>query len=123
MATPGQAFRRNSSGLRPNVCQGNRFSINDRPSTRPTCTRKSGKRNVALFGVQLAQLLTVLLAAACVLLCLLALVAHFRHQAPRQVLQPVHARSRVRRAVGRSLPPDPTPLPSRDPPRFPSHRA
>ena len=77
--------------------------------------------NVALLGVQLAQLLTVLLAAACVLLCLLALVAHFRHQAPqRQVLQPVYARIGVRRAVGRSLPDDSAPLPSRDPPRVPS---
>ena len=74
---------------------------------------------VVLLGVQLAQLLTVLLAAACVLLGLLALVAHFRPQFPTQVLQPVYARRIVRRAAGRPRSADLTPLPSRDPPPVP----
>jgi hypothetical protein len=82
-----------------------------------------GKRTVALLGVQLAYLMTLLLVAACVLLCLLAIVAHLRQQSPaRQILQPVYARKSARRASGRSLPADLTPLPSRDPPAaFPPH--
>jgi hypothetical protein len=74
---------------------------------------------VVLLGVQLAQVLTVVLATACVLLGLLALVAHFRHRVPPQVLQPVYARPIVRRATGRPCSADLTPLPSRDPPPVP----
>jgi hypothetical protein len=82
-----------------------------------------GNEQVALLGVQLAHLMILLLVAACVLLCLLAIVAHLRQQPPaRQILQPVYARKSARRAGGRSLPADPTPLPSRDPPAaFPPH--
>ena len=80
--------------------------------------------NVVLLGVQLAQTLTVLLATACALLGLLALVAHFRHPAPSQVLQPVYARRIVRRATrGRPSSADLAPfLPSRDPPPVPPFR-
>jgi hypothetical protein len=74
---------------------------------------------VVLLGVQLAQVLTVLLATACVLLGLLALVAHFRPQNRQQVLEPVYARRTVRRAVGRPRSADLTALPSRDPPPVP----
>jgi hypothetical protein len=75
---------------------------------------------VDLLGVQLAQTLTVLLATACVLLGLLALVTHFRHRASERVIpQPVYARRIVRRAAGRPRSPDLTPLPSRDPPPVP----
>jgi hypothetical protein len=74
---------------------------------------------VVLLGVQLAQILTVLLATACVLLGLLALVAHFRPQLPTQVPQPVYVRRIVRRTGGRPRSADLTPLPSRDPPPFP----
>jgi hypothetical protein len=108
MAAPGQAFRRNSRGRQPLA-----FT---RESPR---RREAGKRLVVLLGVQLAQLLTVLMAAACVLLlCLLAVVAIARPQR-RPVLQPVLVRQLVRRATGRPLPAYPTPLPSRDPPDFP----
>jgi hypothetical protein len=62
--------------------------------------------------------LTVLLLAACVLLCLLALVAHLRPQHPPVVLQPVYARIRVRRVVDRRQSVDLAPLPSRGPPPF-----
>ncbi len=79
---------------------------------------------MALIGVHLALVLTVLLAAACVLLVLLALVAHFGHLTRRQTPRPVYARLRVRRAiVGRHLSPDLTPLTSRDPPEIPPDRA
>lgn len=79
---------------------------------------------MAQFGVHLAQVLTVLLAAASVLLGLLVLVAHFRHQTGRPAPQPVHARTPVRGGDygaigGRHLSPDLTPLPSRDPPTVP----
>jgi hypothetical protein len=75
---------------------------------------------VVLLGVQLAQFLTVLLASGCLLLGLLALVAHFRPQTPpRVILQPVYARRIVRRATGRPRWSDLTPLPSRDPPPVP----
>ena len=74
---------------------------------------------VVLLGVQLAQVLTVLLATACVLLGLLALVAHFSPQLPPQVPQPVYARRFVRRAAGRPRSADQASLPSRDPPPVP----
>ena len=75
---------------------------------------------MVLLGVQVAQVLTVLLASACVLLGLLALVAHFRPQvSERVILQQVYARRIVRRAKGRPCGSDLTPLPSRDPPPVP----
>jgi hypothetical protein len=106
MASSGKAFRRNLA-VPPVI---GRFG----PAGWET--------NVVLFGVQLAQLLTVLLAAACVLLCLLALVATFRHPTRRPVLQRVGSRRTVRRGVGRHLSGDLTPLLSRDPPGFPPLR-
>ena len=77
---------------------------------------------MVLLGVHLAQLLTVLLLAACVLLCLVALVAHLRRQNPPVILQPVYARPRVRRVVNRFQSEDLAPLPSRGPPPFPPIR-
>ena len=79
---------------------------------------------MVLIGVQIAQVLTVLIAAACVLLCLLPLLARTSQpRAKRVMLQPIDARPFVRRASGRSLSTDPTLLPSRDPPDFPSSRS
>jgi hypothetical protein len=76
---------------------------------------------LASFGVQLAHLLIVLLAAACVLLWLLALVAHLQRAQSRErpILQPIELRRIVRRGIDRSLSADPIPLPARDPPDFP----
>jgi hypothetical protein len=82
---------------------------------------------LASFGVQLAHLLIVLLAAACVLLGLLALVVHVRERQARRrvILQPIELCRVVRRGIGQSLSADALPLPARDPPDFPplSNRA
>ena len=107
MATAGQAYRRNSRGR-------------GRCVPRRVVLPRGWETIVVLLGVQLAQTVTVLLAGACVLLGLLALVAHFRPQMPsRVILQPVYARRIVRRASGRPCRSDLTPLPSRDPPPVP----
>ena len=86
-----------------------------------TSSRPRGwETNVDLLGVQLAQVLTVLLATACVLLGLLALVAHFcRHVSSQVIPQPVRARRIVPRAIARPSPAELTPLPARDPPPVP----
>ena len=78
---------------------------------------------MVLIGVQIAQVLTVLIAAACVLLCLLPLLARAGRPRAKRALQPIDTRPFVRRATGRSLSTDMTLLPSRDPPDFPSSRS
>src|SRR4051794_41825164 len=100
MAVPGKAYRRNSRGRRPMF-------------PRRVVLPRGWETIVVLLGVQLAQTLTVLLAGACVLLGLLALVGPFRPPTPSQgILQPGYAPRIVARPSGRPFPACLTPFPS-----------
>lgn len=88
----------------------------------PAC--ETGIRIVDPIGVQLAQVLTVVAAVAVVwVLCQLALGWLCEGARPARPVPAVAVRQPARRATWRQVADAVTPLPSRDPPRFPRYDA